>query len=629
MKLRTKVLGAVLISTLLGSVAAHAQVKQSGSVTAGHIASWTTPGLVQDGGTPANPMITGGIGIFSANQVSIGINNAVNTGQYNQLGFGVTGAGGFITLAGFGGATGLPLTITAKSLNFIVNGTTYPFPGSAGTPGGASGAVQYNNSGTFGGLTLGSGQILIGQSSGPPVATTISNCGLTSGGALTCPGGGGGTIVIGTTPITGGSSSRVLYDNAGFVGELTPTGSGNVVLSISPTLVTPVLGVPASVDLTNANNLPISGITGLGTGVGTLLGQTPSGTGGLVGKTSPSIAGLTATGSFTATGLVTNADLANPATTVNGQTCTLGSTCTVTAVASTLTIGTTTIGSGTNAFVLFNNAGVLGNESLSSLTANPTATAGPAAVNGSATTFMRSDAAPAIQLATSSVKGLVQVDGQTITANAGIISTNAPNRTTTTCGSCTILSTDMGGQVNYNGSSLTAVIPAVSSTVFAAGMSAIIFNQNATALTVSSTPALNGIATMGAGPFVALLPGNSGLACTSNGTSLDCAAIGNQTNPVTFAIGTVATGTTTIDCRNGQLQSMTNGGASTLAMAAISGTCWLRITNNGSAGAITFSGFSVSATKGEALTTTNTSKFDIQLVEVAGANPRYFVYALQ
>lgn len=54
--------------------------------------------------------------------------------------------------------------------------------------------------------------------------------------------------------------------------------------------------------------------------------------------------------------------------------------------------------------------------------ANPTATAGPTAVNGAAATFMRSDAAPAIQQASAAQKGIVQVDGTTITAAAGIIS---------------------------------------------------------------------------------------------------------------------------------------------------------------------------------------------------------------
>ena len=54
------------------------------------------------------------------------------------------------------------------------------------------------------------------------------------------------------------------------------TGTGNVVMSTSPTLVTPALGTPSSVTLTNATGLPVStGISGLGTGMATFL-ATPS-----------------------------------------------------------------------------------------------------------------------------------------------------------------------------------------------------------------------------------------------------------------------------------------------------------------------------------------------------------------
>lgn len=70
------------------------------------------------------------------------------------------------------------------------------------------------------------------------------------------------------------------------------------------------------------------------------------------------------------------------------------------------------------------NAGATGLQfaPAASLVANPTATAGPTAVNGAATTFMRSDAAPAVQLGSASQKGIVQVDGTTITASGGVIS---------------------------------------------------------------------------------------------------------------------------------------------------------------------------------------------------------------
>lgn len=54
--------------------------------------------------------------------------------------------------------------------------------------------------------------------------------------------------------------------------------------------------------------------------------------------------------------------------------------------------------------------------------ANPTAVAKDTAVNGTASTFMRSDAAPAIQKATASQFGIVKVDGTTITETGGVIS---------------------------------------------------------------------------------------------------------------------------------------------------------------------------------------------------------------
>lgn len=54
--------------------------------------------------------------------------------------------------------------------------------------------------------------------------------------------------------------------------------------------------------------------------------------------------------------------------------------------------------------------------------ANPTTTASDTAVNGTATTFMRSDAAPAIQKATNAAFGLAKGDGSTISAVAGLLS---------------------------------------------------------------------------------------------------------------------------------------------------------------------------------------------------------------
>lgn len=59
----------------------------------------------------------------------------------------------------------------------------------------------------------------------------------------------------------------------------------------SPTLTAPALGTPASGVLTNATGLPIGGITGLGSNVGTALAATLNGSGALVATTGPTFAG--------------------------------------------------------------------------------------------------------------------------------------------------------------------------------------------------------------------------------------------------------------------------------------------------------------------------------------------------
>ena len=91
------------------------------------------------------------------------------------------------------------------------------------------------------------------------------------------------TLADNSTFITSGAYSSTFtftgattltFPTSGTVTALgnTTTGSGSIVLATSPTLVTPALGTPSSVNLTNAVSLPIStGLTGTGTGVLTAL----------------------------------------------------------------------------------------------------------------------------------------------------------------------------------------------------------------------------------------------------------------------------------------------------------------------------------------------------------------------
>lgn len=68
----------------------------------------------------------------------------------------------------------------------------------------------------------------------------------------------------------------------------------------------------------------------------------------------------------------------------------------------------------------------------------------------------------------------------------------------------------------------------------------------------------------------------------------------------------VTTGTLTLDVADRPLQHYTNGGAHTLAPGSVNGACMLDITNNGSAGAITTSGWTKVV---GSFTTTNGHKF--------------------
>jgi len=141
--------------------------------------------------------------------------------------------------------------------------------------------------------------------------------------------------ITGTLPVANGGT-----------GVTSSTGTGSVVLSNSPTLVTPALGTPTSGTATNLTGLPIStGVSGLGTGVATFLG-TPSsanlasavtdetGSGALVFANSPTLVtpalgtpsalvgtNITGTASgLTAGNVTTNANLTGAVTSVGNAT---------------------------------------------------------------------------------------------------------------------------------------------------------------------------------------------------------------------------------------------------------------------------------------------------------------------
>ena len=95
-----------------------------------------------------------------------------------------------------------------------------------------------------------------------------------------------------------------------------------------------------------------------------------------------------------------------------------------------------------------------------------------------------------------------------------------------------------------------------------------------------------------------------------------------------YNLGTVSSGTVTPDAANGNNQYLTNNGAFTLAAPAADSNIDLDVLNGASAGSITFSGFTVSAVVGDALTTTNTNRFKISIRRVNGVST-YTIKAYQ
>jgi hypothetical protein len=312
------------------------------NTTTGFLETWTGSAWASGGGSSVTWPTTGQVVVSSGTNTPTGL--PVGTSGTSTI-VETTGGGLLLpailpiaTNAAYGASKCDNTTITCSSGVFTAVGATASSIGTSTTVSGGitSGYLFYVNSSNVGfnsasnlGIALSGANSNITSLSGLTTALSIAQGGTgatTAGAALTAFGGASTSSVTSAiqTAIPSATASQM------YVG--TSAAGAAAVVSTLPTALEPAFS-------------------------------------GDVAKSAGSLATSVTNLSNVTNASLANSGLAHPSTTVNGQACTLGSTCTITASAGTISVGVTTVASGTANYLLsVNGAGTtLANVAVSSL----------------------------------------------------------------------------------------------------------------------------------------------------------------------------------------------------------------------------------------------------------------------